>query len=728
MSQKLTQDTSLLRLETPLGTDVLIPVTFDGYERVSENFEWKINCLLNEGEDPVDPAKIIGKGCMLKVIHGSDETKFHGLCTDVDFKGFRMAYAVYEIKLRPWTWILTQETSCEIFHEKKPDDIIRAIFQDRNFTDFRFDTESTYSAIAYCVQYQETPYAFVSRLMEKYGMFSYFECEDSKHTLVITDAPSTLNDIGAAEAKIKYQANTGIGIREHRLYSWGSSYRLRTGKIEVDDYFYEKPNTKLEKTGKAKDSPSHSHKEQKRYVYPSGHYDPGEGQKLADVLMDIERADAERRFGVGNVPAVRAGFTFTLDEHPTKAENKKYFSVAVRHRGYVAIYITGKAGRGELLGPDLSFSDGDIKHPYLGSHGVSVNGYYIGEPEVADAAKAYKAPLATPWPTIPGAQTAEVIRDKSSPKDEEIDVDDKGRILVKFHWNKKEEKSDKCSCRVRVAQIWAGSGWGGVWIPRVGMEAVVEFLNGDPDRPLVTGTVYNGANESPINFPDDKTQSSIKSQSSKGGTSADNFNELRFEDKLDDEEIYIHAERDRKMIIEHDDDIEIGNNQSETITGSRTFELTGGDETITLKGDAGTKDKYGDGNAKNGHRKTTLKKGDETLTIEKGKRDTTIKMNDTKTITDGDDVTKVNMGHQKITIGQGNQTTKISLGKGTTEAMQSFEIKVGGSSIKLEPAKITIKSVQVEVVGNGTAKMTSPMTTVEGSGMLMAKGGLVKIN
>ena len=737
MPSKLTQANSLLQLTSPLGEDVLIPIKLVGNEQLSENFEWTIHCLLNADESPVDPQEIVGKSCHVNVSHGDTDTTFEGLCASIEFIGFRFEYALYKLVLRPWTWLLTLETESEIFHEKSCEDIIKQVFDDRGFSDYEFRLTSSYDPIPYCVQYQETTYNFVSRLMEKFGMFFYFKCEAGKHTLMIIDDVTNCEDIEAADPKIKYQSNTGTGIREHRFFDWGTSDHLRTAKIDVDDYNYEKPNTALEKTGNPKDSPGHSYNEQTQYIYPSGHLEPGIGQKLADVRVDSVRAEAQRMEGQSNVPAVRAGCIFELDEHPTRANNKKYLIIGVKHEVFVVTYLNSSNFLG-YVGPDLKPTRDALKHPILGNDFRETNGYYFGQCEVADKTVAYKAPLKSPPPRIAGAQTAVVIKTKNAPADEEIDVDDEGRILVKFHWNDGADESDKCSCRVRVAQLWAGSGWGGVWIPRVDMEVVVEFLEGDPDRPLVTGCVYNGNNKPPISFPADKTQSTIKSQSSKGGTSSANFNELRFEDKKDDEEIYIHAERDRMMIIEHDDDIEIGNDQTEKIGGSRTFELTGGDETVTLKGAPGTKDKYGKTITKKGHRTTTLKEGDETLKVEKGKRTTTIKMNDKRTITDGDDITEVSkgdqtntvkMGDQTNTIKMGDQTTKISLGKGTTTAMTSFEIKVGASSMKLEPAKITIKSPEIMINASGmlTAK-AGGMATFQAGGINTVKGSMVKIN
>ena len=625
--QKLKQSDRFARLSTPLGEDVLVLSRFDGYENISDNFEWNVEALLNADEDPVDPQKLIGKPCHV-VMDGlsGDARYFHGLCSEIRFLGWEEGHMQYRLVLRPWTWLMTRESVCQIFHEQNVEDIIKQVFNDRGFSDFQFKLSKSYDPIHYCVMYQESPYDFVCRMMEKFGMFFFFECTDSKHNLIIIDDQNSATTIGAYEP-IDFFPETDSGSWDPRITEWQTEGRLRTAKVEVDDYFYEKPNVALEKIGTAKDSPSHSHNALVQYRYPTGHYDAGVGQLLADVFTDVERADAQRKFCAGFAPLMHAGGAFTLGKHPSDDENIKHMVVAARHSATQSWFNTG-------------YSTGSSSE-------------YFGSYEAVDHSLAYKAPLDTPKPRIFSAQTAEVIKSKNAPSDEEIDVDDEGRILVRFHWNPKKGGDGQCSCRVRVAQLWAGSGWGGVWIPRVGMEVVVEFIQGDPDRPLVTGCVYNGNNKPPINFPDDKTQSTIKSQSSKGGTSADNFNEIRFEDKKDDEEIYIHAERDRLMHIEHDDDIIIGSNQTEKIGGSRDFELTGGDETVTLKGDAGAKDKYGSSVAKSGHRTTTLEKGDEKLTVKEGKRDTTIKMNDTRTITDGNDILNVKKGNQDYHHRQG---------------------------------------------------------------------------
>ena len=747
MPERLTQRDRFARLTTPLGQDVLVLMKLDGTEAISENFEWRLSCLLNAEEDAVDPKEIIGKPCHVELDASDGSVRcFHGLCTEVRFRGWRGEYMYYQLSLRPWTWLLTRETRSEIFHDLSVNDLISKVFNDRGFSDFEFQLQKTYAPVSYCVQYQETTFDFVSRLMEKFGMFFFFKTSNNSHVLVVVDTQSALPDIQGYGA-LRYQPHSVAGIREDRLFDWQTDNRLRTAIVDVDDYNYERPNTPLEKTGNAGDTPRHGYNSQRKYRFPAGYYEPGLGQTLADVLVDAERADAERKFAFGHAPLMHAGGVFDLADHPVDAENGRHLVVAARHSVFVQ-HFSSVSGYEESSGDDTTPERRERA-------GEPDRDEYRGEYELAEAAKAYKTPLKTPWPRIYGAQTALVIKEKNAPEDEEIDVDDQGRILVRFHWNDVNESS-QASCRVRVAQILAGAQWGGVWIPRVGMEAVVEFIEGDPDRPLVTGTVYNGNNKPPITFPADKTQSTIKSQSSKGGTAADNFNELRFEDKKDDEEIYIHAERDRRMIIEHDDDIGIGNNQTEKIGGSRTFELTGGDETVTLKGAPGTKDKYGASITKNGHRTTMLEMGDETLTVDKGKRTATIEKDDKRTVRTGNDIVEVNtgnqtntvkkgnqttkidmgnqttelgMGNQTTTIKMGNQTTKMNAGKGNVQAMQSYEIKVGGSSIKIDPMSITIKAMTIKLDASMMLDAKGGISAkVEGGAMLTLKGGIVMIN
>jgi type VI secretion system secreted protein VgrG len=279
----------------------------------------------------------------------------------------------------------------------------------------------------------------------------------------------------------------------------------------------------------------------------------------------------------------------------------------------------------------------------------------------------------TPEPTVQGPQTAIVV----GPKGEEIFTDKFGRVKVQFHWDRIGKKDDNSSCWVRVAQPWAGKNWGAIFIPRIGQEVVVDFLEGDPDQPIIIGSVYNALQMPPYDLPANKTQSGLKTRSTKNSGSA-NFNELRFEDKRESEDIYFHAEKDFHRVVEHDDDLQVGNDQTIVIQNNRT---------------------------------ENVKKGDETITIEKGNRETTIKV-----------------GNETLTISTGNQTTKISLGKSETEAMQSIELKVGPSSIKLDPTGVTIKGMKIMIEGQVQVDVKGVITNINGSAMVNIKGGITMIN
>jgi type VI secretion system secreted protein VgrG len=332
----------------------------------------------------------------------------------------------------------------------------------------------------------------------------------------------------------------------------------------------------------------------------------------------------------------------------------------------------------------------------------------------------------TPRPQVQGTQTAVVV----GPSNEEIFTDKYGRVKVQFHWDREGTNDADSSCWVRVGTIWAGKQWGAIHIPRIGQEVIVDFLEGDPDRPIIIGSVYNAEMMPPYKLPDKRTQSGIKSRSSAQG-GEDNFNELRFEDKKDSEDIYFHAEKDFHRVVKHDDDLQVGNNQTIKIKKDRTEEVTEGNETISIK--------KGDRTVTVGKGADTheVKEGDCTVKVDKGKH--TLKVKDDRTVTvdqgndvhqvkQGDRTVKIDMGKDSLTISQGDQKTKLDLGKIETEAMQSIEIKVGQNSIKLEQSGITIKGLQVKIQGDIQVEMKAAMTTVKGDGMLTLKGGVAMIN
>jgi len=330
---------------------------------------------------------------------------------------------------------------------------------------------------------------------------------------------------------------------------------------------------------------------------------------------------------------------------------------------------------------------------------------------------------------------------------EEIWTDEYGRVKVQFHWDREGKTDENSSCWIRVAQLWAGNTWGGMHIPRIGQEVVVEFLEGDPDRPLITGRVYNGAQMPPYTLPANATQSGIKSRSSKNGVAA-NFNELRFEDKKDAEQVYFHAEKDFDRVVENNDTLKVGfekkldgdqrieifNNRSLKVgagatnckVGSETIDIFN-DQTIKIgdpaaSGSSQTIEVYKD-------RTETVKTGNETVTIEMGNRDVKInKGNESLTVGMGNRDTKINMGNDTLTLGKGNLTINVNMGEVTVKAMKSIKLVVGGSSITIDPGKITLQAPTINVLGNSMVHIKSPLTNVKGEGTLILNGGLVKIN
>jgi type VI secretion system secreted protein VgrG len=294
---------------------------------------------------------------------------------------------------------------------------------------------------------------------------------------------------------------------------------------------------------------------------------------------------------------------------------------------------------------------------------------------------------------------------------------------VQFHWDRYGQRDENSSCWIRVAQNWAGNTWGWMAIPRIGQEVIVDFLEGDPDRPIITGRVYNADQMPPYALPENQTQTVFKSRSTPEGT-GDNFNELRFEDKKDEEHVYFHAEKDFERVVENNDVLKVGFDKQDA--GDRTVEIHNNDSLTVGNSDSN------DGSQTIvvwNNRTETVKEGNESVTIEKGNRTVTLNEgNDTHQIKQGNRVVKIDQGNDTLTISQGNQTIKVTAGKSTIEAAQSIELKVGGSSIKIEPTKITLKSVQIAIQADGTVDVKGPMATVNGDGMLTLKGGMVKIN
>lgn len=634
MSASLSQAQRIATLTTPLGKDKLALSRLEGTEGVSQLFEFRIDALSTERDIDFDGA--IGKNCSVEMKTYKGSRHFDGILTEAQFVGGRDHLFAYRLVLRPWLWLLGHTSDCRLFKQKKPNDIIKEVFNKAGFSDFSFKTNEDYPTLEYCVQYRETHLAFVCRLMEQFGMFYLFEFSDGKHTLVVADSKSSLKkNPNVSTVPLILHSSTNRRTEEH-FSDWTKERRFRTGKVALNDYDYFKPNANL--LANASESSGYARGSLEVYDYPGKYDETGQGEKFAKVRLQATQSLDKRRRGSGDAASMTPGHLVTLKDHPAGGENIEYMVVSATHSYTAQDYRSGGGSSGS---------------PYAGA--------YVFQP----GDRPFRAPLVTPKPVMFGPQTAKVVGKRG----EEIDVDEHGRIEVQFHWDREK----KHSRRVRIAHVWSGKNWGGVVIPRIGMEVVVEFLEGDPDQPFVTGTVYNADNTHPYALPENKTMAGLKSNSSKGGGG---YNEFVFEDKKSSEKVRMHAQKDHEVVVRNMETVEIG-----------------------VDFDA-ARDK--------GSRKHTLKNGDDELTVDKGNQKVKIKAD------------------QIIDVNENIKTTaKQSI---FMTATTSIELKCGASKITMTPAEIKIESMIVKIEAQTVLDAKGLMTTVDGTAVLTLKGGMVKIN
>ncbi len=521
-----TQDNQLAKLVTPLGKDKLLLAHMNVTEGLSELFEIRIECL---GEvEPDQKPEIVNFDQLLGLdAHveqrtvGKQTRYFCGKVVEASWFGEKNGFIAYHLTLRPWLWLLTQMSGHRIFQNMTVLEIIQDVFTKEGFTDFELKVTESYEKIEYCVQYEETHFEFVSRLMEQFGIYYFFKHSENKHTLVLADSKSSHVPI----PNLPSVTFIGMGerTRDEKEYinSWLSERKVRSGKVTVKSFDFVKPKaeTKQEKISSGEYA---AYKEMEIYHYPHK-YKSGQtalGQKFATAKLHAAQGTDRRRYVSGDAPSIFPGGLVKLEDHPTTAENQEYLVVQAQHAYVAQAYRSGNES----------------------ASGDSYTGHFVFQLST----RPFKAPIVTPRPIIAGPQTAMVV----GPKGEEIYTDVHGRIKVQFHWDRDGKQDENSSRWVRVAQIWSGPKWGGFLVPRIGMEVIVEFIEGDPDRPLVIGTVYNGDNKFPYDLPANKTQTGIKSRSSKGGGDSD-YNEFFFEDKKDSEFVRFHAQKDLDSTVEN---------------------------------------------------------------------------------------------------------------------------------------------------------------------------------
>jgi type VI secretion system secreted protein VgrG len=763
MSASSSQD-PILRIKTPLGNSPAFVVSaFTGREAVSQLFNFQVD-LLAPALSPVAFDKLLGQGVTVSMTLPDQSTRhWHGMVRSVSQGGTSqvesgISVTAYRLVLVPQLWLLTRRKQSRIFQQQSVPDILKAVLG----SSASLDPQGTFEKRDYCVQYRETDFDFISRLMEEEGLFYFFKHADGQHTLVVGNS-ATAHPAVPGPTTLSYEPADGGLTPDDRVYSWEKEQSLTAGKVTLWDHTFEMPTSHLDAASNVLGSVTAgtvTHKLSvggngalELYDYPGGYakrFDgvaPGGGdrasdlqkifqdnQRTADLRMRAEESGALRTTGASTCPQLTAGHKFTLDGH------------ADGDGEYVVLDVEHFASSGSL-----------------GSTGMDEGFSYTNRFGTTPVTLPFRPPQTTPRPHVAGCQTAVVV----GPAGEEIFVDKYGRVKVQFHWDREGKKDANSSCWVRVASMWAGRQWGAVHLPRIGQEVVVDFIEGDPDRPIIVGSVYNADNMPPYALPDNKTQSGIKSRSTLNGTAA-HFNEFRFEDKKGSEQVYLHAEKNFDTVVENDETSKIGRDRTRTITrhdtlvlknqpkdedplgsgnqsitihkGNRDVKLMEGNETTTLdKGSHAlvvtegnhsvtvsngnrTLEVTGDDTTtvNKGNRKVTVADGDETLVVQKGNQSVAIKM--------GNDETTIDMGNYTLTAKMGNIAIKANLGSITVEAMQGVELKCGQSSVKVDQMGVTVKGMMAKIEGQISTDVKGLMTNVSGSAMLTAKGGVTMIN
>jgi type VI secretion system secreted protein VgrG len=636
----------LISIDTPLGPDQLLLLRYRGSESISAPFSFELELL---SQQAVSFEDIVGKPVTITVALGGGDRFINGVVSRFGQTGGDFNFRHYSAHVVPWFWLLTRRADCRIFQNKSTPEIIEDVFTSLGFSDYELSLTKTYPKRAYCVQYRETDFNFVSRLMEYHGIYYFFRHEAQKHMMVLADSPSAVKPCPVQhQAEYKGVENTHQDDLDV-VRTWLSEQELRSGSWALTDFNFETPSTavsasvdSLVKTWK---------KELQVYDYPAGCDSKSDTEAIARVRMEAEESWQQVARASTTCRAFLPGFNFELVDHPDQSQDREWLITQVDHEATASGYRAGQTDEPSRYTNQIVCIPADVPfHP----------------------------PRLARRPFVQGPQTALVV----GPKGDEIYPDKFGRVKVQFHWDRAGKYDEDSSCWIRVSQAWAGKGWGAVSLPRIGQEVIVDFLEGDPDQPIITGRVYNGEEMPPYALPDQMTKTVLKTNSTKGG---EGFNEVRLEDKKGDEQIFIHAEKNL--------DIRVKNNEYETVTKDfhliveqDKFEHTKNDHQETIDRD------YAQAVGRDHHLKVSGKQAMEVT---------------------GSRSLKVS-GDVAEQFGQ-NYSSQVSMAAylkaGMTivlEAPTGITLKCGGNSVVLDPSGVTIAA--------------SGLVTIQGS-MVMINSG-----
>ncbi|WP_081967530.1 type VI secretion system Vgr family protein [Paracoccus halophilus] len=611
MNAPYSQVQRLGRLTTVLGADALVLLRFDGADHVNELFEYRVEALAASGD--VDFDALMGSHATVTVEGARGRRHFDGIVTQGRWLGAGENGHRYDLVLRPWFWLAGRRRNLRIFHNQTVVQILRALFSDyATLGDpaLELKLSEDYRPLEYTVQFRESDLDFARRQMQRAGISFHFRHEAGSHTLVLTDDVLAHPSIGERP----YKGHDGHHqAEEEHFWEWAPERNLTSGAVRLTDYNFKTPAATMEadRLGDA----THAQGQIESFDWPGDYQDQDQGRAMAGLRLRQERGADRRNRAAGDCLSLGAGMLVSLAGDPVPGTGERYLCLSARYRFVSEAYGSG--------GP--------------GGEGYAFSGSYTMMPD--------SAPMAPPRriaaPLVSGPQTAFVVGEG------EIDCDEYGRILVRFHWDLEGANSMRC----RVSQNWAGNGWGGMSIPRIGMEVVVEFLDGDPDKPLVTGCLFNGQNAPPYELPAARTRTVWRSNTHQG----QGFNEISFEDQAGREQVYLHAQRDHETVIGHDQSHQIGHDRRKTVGNDQT-ENVGGNKTITI----------GRNHAETiGADKVLSVGGDHAETIG-GNMGLTVTGARAQTVT-GDDATTVTNGDHSVTVANGKQEVRVlAAGRYTT--------------------------------------------------------------
>jgi type VI secretion system secreted protein VgrG len=559
--------THRMTLKSDLG-DKLLSASLSGSEQLGRLFSYQLKLMSKDSE--IKLLDLLGSSMTVTFDSGDNQRYFNGIVSEISQTGFESyndeRHAEYSVTLVPKAWLLLHKVDCRIYVDMSVPDIVKKVLSEIGYTDVKLSLSGSYSPREYCVQYREDYFNFISRLMEQEGIYYFFQHTDSTHTMVLADSLGAHSAAsGFAVIPFRPQSEGSRGSQEIAIQDFSAVRSVQTIKYSLTDYDPLKPRTSLLGVDSVSNPDSnHGVDGLESFDYPGDHLTGVVGQHYAQVRVEALNVPQSMCSGATTASGLLTGALFTLQEFPRSELNAEYLVTGSTVHIEDDAYHSGQAAGGDLF--HCQFSAIRSQQPFR------------------------TMPTAV-RPMVVGLQTAIVAGSDTA---EDIAVDKYGRIQVIFHWNTADKANWHISCPVRVASAWAGKNWGAVNIPRVGQEVVISFLEGDPDRPLVIGSVYNADNMQPYTLPDNKTQSGIKSRSHQGG-GADDFNEIRFEDKMGSEELFMHAQKDMReevendhiVTVDHDEKLTVKNDQTEDITGNRT-KTVGKDDKLTVTGNGTT--------------------------------------------------------------------------------------------------------------------------------------------